>query len=414
MLRAGKGEVMTVHVLLADKFPEERIDDLRRLKCEVTYDQSLKEDSLLEALRKMQPDILIVRSTLVNGDMIRSDPNLNLIIRAGSGYNTIDVDTASERSVYVSNCPGKNAVAVAELAFGLILGIDRRIPDNVMQLREGRWNKKEFSKARGVYGRTLGVVGVGRIGNEVIARAKAFGMPVIAWSRSLTEDKARILGIGYCGSPGVVASHADIISVHLALTSETRNMIGEDFFNKMKPGAYFINTSRAEIVDEGALLRAVDEKGLHVGLDVFTGEPEAKTGEIKHSLAGHPLVYGTHHIGASTDQAQLAVADETVRIVREYLSTGHAPNCVNLLARTPARWMISVHHRNRVGILAGILDEIRDAGINVEIMENLIFTGDEGACARIQLDGELSEENLIRIKESSGDIFSVSQVELGR
>jgi D-3-phosphoglycerate dehydrogenase len=409
-----EGETMSANVLVADKFPEEKIDELKNLGCNVIYDQSLKEDSLFVSLTEEQPDILIVRSTVVSGDMIRSDPRLNLIVRAGSGYNTIDVGTASERSVYVSNCPGKNAIAVAELAFGLILSLDRRIPDNVMQLREGKWNKKEFSKARGVCGRTLGIIGVGRIGKEVISRAKAFGMPVIAWSRSLTEYRARILGIGFCGDPGEVAAGADIVSVHLALTNETRNFIGKDFFSKMKTGAYFINTSRDEIVDEEALAKAADGKGFRVGLDVFRGEPETKEGEFRSRIAGHPRVYGTHHIGASTDQAQDAVADETVRIIREYLSTGHAPNCVNLLERTPARWMISVHHRNRIGILAGVLDVIRDAGINIEIMENLIFTGDEGACARIQLDGQLSKEHLRKVHESSADIFSVSQVDLGR
>ncbi len=405
---------MPVNVLIADKFPEEKIANLKEQKCNVIYDQSLKEETLLEVLKKEQPDILIVRSTEVTGAMIRSNPQLSLIIRAGSGYNTIDVKTASERSVYVANCPGQNAVAVAELAFGLILSIDRRIPDNVAQLREGKWNKKEFSKARGICGRTLGIIGVGRIGREVVVRAKAFGMPVIAWSRSLTEDRARILGIGFCRDPGELASNADIVTVHLALTDETRNFIGKGFFSKMKPGAYFINTSRAEIVDEKALRAAIDEKGLHVGLDVFLGEPEVKEGAFTDSIAGNPSLYGTHHIGASTEQAQSAVADETVRIVREYLNTGHAPNCVNLLERTPARWMLSVHHRNRVGILAGVLDVIRDAGINIEIMENLIFTGDEGACARIQLDGKLSKDNLKQITDSSKDIFFVSQVELGK
>ncbi len=405
---------MSVNVLIADKFPEEKIANLKEQECNVIYDQSLKEDALLEALEKEQPDILIVRSTVGNGAMIRSNSQLSLIIRAGSGYNTIDVKAASERSIYVANCPGKNAVAVAELAFGLILSIDRRIPDNVAQLREGKWNKKEFSKSRGIYGRNLGIIGVGRIGKEVIVRAKAFGMPVIAWSRSLTEDRARILGIGFCKDPGEVASNADIVSVHLALTDETRNFIGKSFFSKMKPGAYFINTSRAEIVDEKALRAAIDEKGLHVGLDVYQGEPAVKEGAFTDSIAGHPYLYGTHHIGASTEQAQNAVADETVRIVREYLNTGHAPNCVNLLERTPARWMLSVHHRNRVGILAGVLDVIRDAGINIEIMENLIFTGDEGACARIQLDGKLSKDKLKQISETSKDIFFVSQVELGR
>jgi D-3-phosphoglycerate dehydrogenase len=405
---------MTAKVLIADKFPEEKINEIKKLGCSIVYDQSLREITLLEALKKEQPDILIVRSTGVSGEMIEVDNRMNLIIRAGSGYNTIDVKTASERSVYVANCPGMNAIAVAELAFGLILGIDRRIPDNVMQLKQGRWNKKEFSKARGICGRILGIVGVGQIGREMITRAIAFGMSVIAWSRSLTEDKAGQLNIGYCKTPEEVAREADIVTIHLALTDDTKNFINEDFFNQMKPGAYFINTSRAEIVDQDALVRAVTQKGIRAGLDVFTGEPAVKEGEFKDSIMSLENLYGTHHIGASTDQAQMAVADETVRIIREYVYTGHAPNCVNLIERTPARWMLSVHHRNRVGILAGVLNIIRDEDINIETMENIIFAGDEGACARIQLDGKLSKDGMNNVRNSSKDIFSVTQVELGK
>ncbi len=399
-------------VLIADKFPEDKIDKIKNLGCTVVYKQDLKEESLLLELRNSKPEILIVRSTGVSGDMIRAAPGLNLIIRAGSGFNTIDVGTASELSVYVANCPGMNSIAVAELAFGLILSIDRRIPDNVIQLRNGRWNKKEFSKSRGIFGRTLGIVGVGRIGKEVILRARAFGMHIAAWSRSLDPEKAENLSIKYCKSPEDAASEADIVSVHLALTKETERFIGPAFFNAMKPGAYFINTSRAEVVDQDALLKAMREKNIRAGLDVFVNEPAAKAGQFADNIVKNEALYGTHHIGASTDQAQASVADEAVRIVDEYINTGKPPNCVNLMKRTPARFMLSVHHHNRVGILAGVLDIIRDADNNVEVMENIIFTGAEGACARIQMDGKLSKDDLGKIKESNEDILSVAQVGL--
>jgi len=405
---------MSLKILIADKFPDEKIDEVTGLGCDILYDQSLKEDTLLAALHEQEPDILIVRSTRVNGDMIRADRRLNLIIRAGSGVNTIDVETASARSIYVANCPGKNAIAVAELTFGLILALDRRIPDNVIQLREGRWNKKEFSKAQGIYGRTLGVIGVGRIGREVISRALAFGMHVIAWSRSLDRNKAHLLGIDYRNSPEALAEDADIVTVHLALAPETEGCIGENFFHAMKPGACFINTSRAEVVDEKALLMAIHDKGIRAGLDVFKNEPAVKEGVFESDLGISENIYGTHHIGASTEQAQSAVADETIHILREFLRTGKVVNCVNLIERTPARWMLSIHHRNRVGVLAGVLDIIRDAGINIEIMENIIFKGADGACARIQLDGKISAESLKKIESSNKDILYVSQVELGK
>jgi len=399
-------------VLIADKFPDVKIEGIKNIGYEVVYEQGLKEDSLLEEIKKQLPDVLVVRSTSVTGEMIESDPSLSLIIRAGSGYNTIDVKTASVRSVYVANCPGKNAIAVAELAFGHLLSLDRRIPDNVLDLREGRWNKKEYSKAAGVYGKTLGIVGVGRIGQELITRAKAFGMGVLAWSRSLTPKRAEALGILYAKSPLEVAAKSDVVSVHLALTEDTKGLIGREFFVEMKKGAFFINTSRAEIVDEAALLKAVDEKGIRAGLDVFSTEPSAKAGDFAGTIAKSRGVYGTHHIGASTDQAQNAVADETVRILEEYMLTGHVYNCVNLMEKTPASYMLSVHHKNRVGVLANVLDIIRKANINVELMENIIFAGGDGACARIQIDGKMTAKDIEEMESSSEEITSVSQVSI--
>ncbi len=404
---------MTMKVLIADKFPDEKIDDVKRLGCTVVYEQGLKDESLAAALTEEQPDVLVVRSTRVNKDMIEASRRLSLVIRAGAGINTIDVEAASERSVYVANCPGKNSVAVAELAFGLILSLDRRIPDNVADLRQGRWNKKEYSRAEGIFGRTLGVIGLGRIGRELAHRAKAFGMEVVAWSRSLTPEWAEVFGVELCSDPQDVARRADVVSLHLALTQETRGFIGDAFFEAMKPGAFFINTSRADVVDEQALLRAVEEKGIRAGLDVIAAEPSAKSGPVESEIAKRETVYCTHHIGASTTQAQNAVADETVRIVGDYISTGKVRNCVNLMARTPAKYVLSVHHRNRIGILAGVLGVVRDQGINVESMENVIFSGAEGACANIQIGSALPDDALREIEGTSEDIYSVTMYELG-
>src|ERR671938_1554122 len=183
-----------MRVLIADKFEQSGRDGLDAAGCDYSYQPDAKDDKLVEAIRLYQPDALVVRSTKVTEPMFDAGP-LKLVVRAGAGYNTIDVAAASRRGIYVSNCPGKNSVAVAELAFALILALDRRVADNVIQLREGKWNKKEFSKARGLFGRTLGLVGVGKIGQEMIPRARAFGMPVVAWSRSLTPEKAERLGV---------------------------------------------------------------------------------------------------------------------------------------------------------------------------------------------------------------------------
>ena len=320
---------MAMGLLIADKLPEDKVEALKALDCEVTIDGSLKDEALLDELKKSKPAIVIVRSTKVTGAMIAADPELKLIIRAGAGVNTIAVDEASKTGVKVANCPGKNAVAVAELAFGLLVSLDRNIPDNVADLRAGKWDKAKYSKAEGLYGKTLGIIGVGQIGKELIKRAQAFGMKVTAWSRSLTPEIAKDLCITFANKPTDVAESADAVSVHLAMTPDTKGMINAEFFGRMKPGAFFINTSRAEVVDEAALASAIAEKGIRAGLDVFAGEPEAKSGPIEGDLFSNPGVYGTHHIGASTSQAQEAVADETIEIVKEFIASGKVRNSVN-------------------------------------------------------------------------------------
>jgi len=400
-----------MRVLIADKFEQSGCDGLAAIGCEVVYQPDVKDETLVEAIRATGPDVLVVRSTKVNEAMLDAGA-LKLVVRAGAGYNTIDVAASSRRGIYVSNCPGKNSVAVAELAFALILALDRRVADNVIELRQGRWNKKEFSKARGLYGRTLGLVGTGQIGQEMITRARAFGMPVVAWSRRLTPERAAMLGVEYKASPPEVASAADIISVHLALKPETRGIIDADFFGAMRDGAYFINTARGEVVDQAALLRAMRERGIRAGLDVYAAEPISATGEFTDEIAKEANLYGTHHIGASTDQAQEAIAAETVRIIRAFKETGKVPNVVNLAARTPATHLLVVRHRDRPGVLAAVLDAIRAATINVQEMENIIFEGSEAAVARINLEAAPSDETLKRLREENADIIELDLLEL--
>jgi D-3-phosphoglycerate dehydrogenase / 2-oxoglutarate reductase len=396
-----------MRVLIADKFEQSGRDGLDAAGCEFSYQPDVKDETLVEAIRSYQPDALVVRSTKVTEAMLDAGA-LKLIVRAGAGYNTIDVAAASRRGVYVSNCPGKNSVAVAELAFALILALDRRIADNVIELRAGRWNKKEFSKARGLMGRTLGLVGTGQIGREMITRARAFGMNVVAWSRSLTDERAAELGVERRDNLLDVARDADIVSVHVALKPETRGLVGADFFGAMRDGAYFVNTSRGEVVDQEALRRAMREKNVRAGLDVYAAEPTSSAGEFTDDIAREPNLYGTHHIGASTDQAQEAIAAETVRIIRTFKETGRVPNVVNLARRTPATHTLVVRHRDRPGVLAAVLVAIRAASINVQEMENIIFEGAESAVARINLESAPPSDVLERLKASNADIIELS------
>ena len=400
-----------MRVLVADKFEQSGRDGLHALGCNVSYQPELKDESLVEAIGKESPDVLVVRGTKVTEPMLAAS-QIKLVVRAGAGYNTIDVAAASRRGIYVSNCPGKNSIAVAELAFALILALDRRIADNVIALRRGEWNKKEFSRARGLFGRTLGLVGVGKIGQEMIPRARAFGMPVIAWSRSLTPDRANELGVEYKANPADVAREADVVSVHVALNADTKAFLGKEFFEAMKEGAYFINTARGEVVDQAALVQSIKARGIRAGLDVYAGEPTAGTGKFADPIHVEPNLYGTHHIGASTDQAQEAIAAETVRIVREFKETGKVPNVVNLARQTPATHRLVVRHQDRPGVLATVLDAIKGEHINVQEMENIVFDGAEAAVARINLDNAPSRDLMDRLRAGNADILELDLLEL--
>jgi D-3-phosphoglycerate dehydrogenase / 2-oxoglutarate reductase len=414
-------------VLVADKFEQSGLAGLEAAGCDVVYQPELKDRALGDAIRTSAADVLVVRGTRVTAEMLDAG-RLSLVVRAGAGYNTIDVEAASKRGIYVSNCPGKNAIAVAELAFALILALDRRVPDNVADLRAGTWNKTEYSNARGLYGRRLGLLGAGHIGREMIRRADGFGMSVVLWSRRLAgedrpltaaesrelgiEHAARAVPIAIAPTPAELAARVDIFSVHLALAAETRGLVDRKVIDRFEPGAIFINTARAEIVDAAALTAAAREKRLRIGLDVFANEPAAGTGGFDDELATLPGVYGTHHIGASTDQAQEAIAAETVRIIRTYAETGKVPNVINLARRTPATHMLVVRHRDRPGVLAHVFDQLRGGNLNVQETENIVFEGAEAAVARINLDGAPTAALCERIRMNNDDILDLQVVGL--
>jgi len=393
-------------VLIADKFEKVGIDGLKELGCTVFSEPEVKADALPDLIRKIDPNILIVRSKKVNADALRAGTALTLVIRAGAGIDTIDVVAASELGVFVSNCPGKNSIAVAELVMGLLLACDRRIPDQVVDLRQGKWNKAEYSKARGLHGRTLGIVGLGQIGREVAQRARAFGMQVVAWSRNLTHEEADRLSLAYALTPLDVARLADAITINVAATAETKHLVNAEFLAAMKPGAYLINTARGSVVDEAALQHAVRERGIRAGLDVFQNEPSGGSGEFAGALAQAPGIYGTHHVGASTDQAQVAIAHEVIRIVQSFRSTGEVPNVVNRLARSSATHVLTIRHRNRPGVLAHVFGVLAGAAINVEEVENIIYHGAQATLARIHLDGQPEMAALARIRDGNPDIIS--------
>jgi D-3-phosphoglycerate dehydrogenase len=406
-----------MNILIADKFEQSGIDGLTALGCQVFYEPDAKEAALVSTLNTSGAQVLIVRSTGVTEPMLDAG-HLSLIVRAGAGVNTIDVAAASRRGIYVSNCPGKNAVAVAELTFALILALDRRVADNVADLRAGKWNKREFSKAKGLFGRTLGLIGFGNIGQEVARRARAFGMPVVVWSRRFAgnaEVRNRAiegLNVEVLDSPESVIARSDIVSVHLALSKDTRGFVDAELLRHVKPGSMLINTARGEVLDYIALADAVKEKGLRVGLDVYANEPAGGDGRIDDPILALPNVIGTHHIGASTDQAQEAIAAETVRIVGTFVETGRVPNVVNLAKKTPATHMLVVRHRDKPGVLAHVFERLRDANLNVQETENIIFDGAHAAVARVNLDGPPDAATMSAIQGGHADILNLQLIKL--
>lgn len=389
-------------ILIADKFEQWGIDRLKSLAAEVRVEPGPKPDALKALLQQYAPDLLIVRSTKVPADVINGAGRLLGIIRAGSGVDNIDVEAASKRGIQVANCPGMNGAAVAELAIGLMTALDRRIPDNVVDLRRGAWKKKEYSKnALGLKGRTLGIIGAGNIGTSVARAALAMDMNVLYYHLGRNR---RLVEHPNCRRAELddLLRESDVVSVHIPGGPSTKNLIDERRIALMKPTALLINTSRQGIIDEAAMIRALKAGKLRgAGLDVFENEPAADAEAVATPLAEVPNCYVTHHIGASTEQAQMAVAAETVRLVEQFRSTGMLPNCVNTQASPTAKYMLVVRLVNKPGGLAHVFHEISHAGINAEEMDHFIYGGGEAACAQIRVNPKPADDVLQRIRAGS-------------
>ena len=317
-------------ILIADSFPASHIDKLTCLGHEVTSNPALDTAALPQAIADHAA--LIVRSTQVTTDTLASGQALKLVIRAGAGTNTIDKAGAAQHGIRVCNVPGANSFAVAELVMGLIIALDRNIAAGVADLKNKVWNKKKYSSGRGLYGRKIGILGLGAIGLAVAERARAFGMGVYAIAKPGRSDEAsaRIsqAGIIQLDSRDEILQTCDIITLHMPSTDNTRNMVDHAFLDKMQDSAILINTSRGDLVDEGALIAAMETKGIRAGLDVYRNEPDSGSATFESALASHASVCGTHHIGASTAQAQTAVANGVIDVIRSFVN-GKLINCVN-------------------------------------------------------------------------------------
>ncbi len=400
-----------MRILLADALDDQATAALRAAGHDVVAQPDLTADDL--ASHVPGHDALVVRSTKVHRDALDAADRLALVVRAGAGTENIDVETASGRGIHVCNVPGRNAVAVAELTMGLLLAVDRHIAAATVDARAGVWNKKRYSKADGLMGRTIAIIGLGAIGLAVAERAKAFGLTVVGLRRPdrspATEGRLRAIGIRLVDDMEELIQSADIVSLHVPGGADTNQLLDAALISRLQDGAIVLNTSRGDCVDEAALIEAMDTRGVRAGIDVFADEPSSGDVAVTSPLAQHPSVVVTHHIGASTRQAQLAIADGVVETIEAYAG-GDPVNCINLAPRGTGSCTLTIRHYDRVGVLATVFGVLRGAGLNVQHMENRVFLGRTAAVASIDISaspsGEVVEE-ILRIP----DVLGVSIVE---
>ncbi len=396
-------------ILFADALPESYVDDLRQRGDDCLVNADLGPGDLFGALDGV--DVLIVRSTKVTAAAIESANQLGLIVRAGAGTNTIDCQAAADAGVYVCNVPGTNSVAVAELTMGLLVAVDRHIAQATADLRNGQWNKKTYSKADGLLGKTMGIIGLGEIGLAVAERARSFGVTVVAERKTNraadVEMRIRSLGIRLVDDLSALLNEPDIVSLHVPGGQATKSLVDADFLALMKDDAILLNTSRGEVVDEESLLHALETTGLRAGLDVFCNEPGSSTGTFVSAVAAHPKVIGTHHIGASTQQAQDATSAGTIDVIEAYRS-GELINCVNMADARVGTYTITIRHFDQVGVLAEALRVLRNARVNVQTMQNKVFLGSNAAVALIDVGGEITDE----ISQELNELDNVIQVQI--
>ncbi|MBI5864169.1 MAG: hypothetical protein HZB38_06645 [Planctomycetes bacterium] len=393
-------------VFIADKFEQSGLDQLKGIADGLAYEPGLKHDDLKRRLAEYDPDVLVVRSTKVKDDFMAAAPGLHLIVRAGAGVDNIELPAANKRGIRVSNCPGMNSAAVAELTIGLMVALDRKIPDNVIDLRAHKWKKSLYSKAGfGFKGRTIGIIGAGAIGSEVARRALAFDMNVLYYHLG---RQLKLVDHPNCRRSELddLLRQSDVVTLHIPGGDMTRHLIDDTRLGMMKKTALLINTARGDIIDQEALCVALREGRLRgAALDVYAGEPAANAETFDLPISDCPNVYGTHHIGASTEQAQEAVAGETVRVIAAFKS-GKTLNCVNV-QQPRTSYLLVVRFHNKPGGLAHVFQNLADAQINAEEMDHVVYDGGMAAVAHIRIDKQPDETLLNRIRSGHPNVTDV-------
>ncbi|HVH25373.1 MAG TPA: phosphoglycerate dehydrogenase [Vicinamibacterales bacterium] len=349
-------------IVIADDLPPSAIELLRAEPGWTIDAGSGRAPSALSAALA-DADALIVRSaTQVDARLLEGAPRLRIVARAGTGVDNVDVPAASARGILVVNAPGVNSISVAEHALALMLALARLVPSADRAMKDGRWEKKRFLGTE-LRGKTLGIAGLGRIGQEVAQRARPFGMRLVAHDPYISAEVAAALGVELL-SLDALCETSDYLTLHLPLTPETRHVFNADRFSRCKPGLKLINTARGELIDEDALRRALADGIVEAaGLDVFEVEPPKDW-----SLAQMPQVIATPHIAASTEEAQELVGTDTAATVRDFLRSGVVRNAVNfpsLQAEELQRLQPWIRLADRLGGLAAQMGTARIEALDV-------------------------------------------------
>lgn len=392
-----------MRILVACELPQSARDELEGLGVDLRYEPGLTPERLRAAVPGVS--VLVYDTLRIGPEVIERGDALQMLLHAGPGPGDIAVEAASHAGIFISNCPTQHAAAVAELTLGLILALDRRIVDQTLALREGRWARGELLDARGLAGRTLGILGYGPAGRAVAQMARCLRMRVLAWNPTAIPEAGTEHGVALRAWPRELAREADIITIQSFEGAAPSLVIDAEFLQNMQPGAYLIHVGASGVVDESALAKAIEERQLRVALDAYGSEPAADTGRIRSRLLELPGVIGTQHAAEHSEQARRAIAEEVVRIVRSFLVSGEVLNCLNLLERSPATWQLFIRARDVVGVMASVLDVVRADGINVEEITSRVFLGARAAWCTVALDERPSNETVDAIRALEGVLY---------
>ena len=367
-----------VKILVTDPLHEDAIKILEEVG-EVEVATGLTKEQLLEKIK--DADVLVVRSgTKVTRDVIERAEKLKVIGRAGVGVDNIDVEAATEKGIIVVNAPDASSISVAELTMGLMLAAARNIPQATASLKRGEWDRKRF-KGIELYGKTLGVIGLGRIGQQVVKRAKAFGMNIIGYDPYIPKEVAESMGVELVDDINELCKRADFITLHVPLTPKTRHIIGREQINLMKKNAIIVNCARGGLIDEKALYEALKEKKIRAAaLDVFEEEPPKD-----NPLLTLDNVIGTPHQGASTEEAQKAAGTIVAEQIKKVLRGELAENVVNM-----------------PNIPQEKLGKLKPYMLLAETLGNIVMQVLDGSVNRVELvySGELAKEKTDLIKRA--------------